>query len=68
MLRLLKRLFCKHEWKKLWMESFHYSGDKEVYCTEEIWYCECEKCGKHKFIVSENGGAFHAGGDEDGKG
>lgn len=49
-LRLLKMLTCKHDWKKLrFVDSWH-DGDPS-HMVWEYWYCECSICGKHKTVV-----------------
>lgn len=50
--RILEILLCKHKWKKLWLESAWWSGNPGENVLE-TWYCECEECKHHKFVVFE---------------
>lgn len=50
--KLFKRIFCKHEWEKVWFESSWRQTERSY--VEESWYCKCKKCGKRKFVTFVN--------------
>lgn len=51
-LRLLKKIFCKHDWEKVWFD-ISWQQTEQSY-VEERWCCKCKKCGRKKIVVFEN--------------
>lgn len=50
--KLFKRIFCEHEWEKVWFDIAWQQTEQSY--LEERWSCKCKKCGKRKFVVFEN--------------
>lgn len=57
---MFKKLFCKHDFHRIWMESGWWSGVPGTNGLE-TWLCECSKCKKKKFVVFEidEKGCYH---------
>lgn len=48
-LRLLKKIFCKHDWEKMWIDRVWYIEEPNKKLMES-WYCKCKKCGRKRFV------------------
>ena len=54
----LKRLFCKHNWRKqyivsrqIWSKVCYLNKQDSCSITTEQWHCKCSKCGKEDDII-----------------
>lgn len=51
--KIIKRLICRHDWERMWLESAYWSGEEGTNPLS-TWMCKCKKCDKHKFICFED--------------
>ena len=51
MLDLIKRLFCRHHWKRSVWRRRHFNWGISSFTYYDFCVCKCTKCGKKKLLT-----------------